>query len=85
MSQETLNELIRKSEGLTAEEKLKLIGYLSETLKRQYEFTEKPRRSWREVGGLLNDSLCGEDAQEWVTRTRSEATEHREKIIRGES
>ncbi len=61
MSQETLNELIRCSEGLTAQEKLKLIGHLSETLKRRYEFTEKPRRSWREIRGILNDST-GEDA-----------------------
>lgn len=85
MSQETLNELMRFSEELTAEEKLKLISHLSDTLKRQYEFTSKPRRSWREVRGILNDSSSCEDAQEWVTRTRSEATEHREKVIRGES
>lgn len=84
MSQENLNELMRKSEELSPEEKLKLIGHLSETLSRRYDFTSKPRRSWREVRGILSDST-DEDAQEWVTRTRNDATEHREKVIRGES
>jgi hypothetical protein len=37
------------------------------------------RRSWREIRGVAPNLLCGEDAQEWVSRTRREDTEHREK------
>jgi hypothetical protein len=37
------------------------------------------RRSWREIRGSVPYPVCGEDAQAWVSRSRREAEEHREK------
>ena len=82
MSQELLNELISKSEELNIEEKLQLMRYLSSHLQRNDSLTPKPRRKWREIQGKATYPLVGEDAQEWVSRTRQEATENREQIIR---
>ncbi|MGB3513331.1 MAG: hypothetical protein WBA93_29770 [Microcoleaceae cyanobacterium] len=82
MSQELLNELISKSKWLNIEEKLQLMRYLSNNLKRDDNSTPKPGRKWREIQGKATYPLAGEDAQEWVSRTRQEATENREQIIR---
>ena len=81
MSQELLNELISKSEKLNVEEKLQLMRYLSNNLQINDNSTPKPRRKWREIQGKAIYPLVGEDAQEWVSRTRQEATENREQII----
>ncbi|MGD1806306.1 hypothetical protein ACP6PL_12820 [Dapis sp. BLCC M126] len=82
MSQELLNELISKSEELNIEEKLQLMRYLSNNLQINDSSTPKPRRKWREIQGKATYPLVGEDAQEWVSRTRQEATKNREQIIR---
>ncbi|NET41744.1 hypothetical protein [Okeania sp. SIO2B3] len=82
MSQELLNELISKSEELNIEEKLQLMRYLSNNLQINDDSTPKTRRKWRDIQGKATYPLVGEDAQEWVSRTRQEATENREKIIR---
>ncbi|NEP03794.1 MAG: hypothetical protein F6K25_10280 [Okeania sp. SIO2G4] len=82
MSQELLNELISKSEELNIEKKLQLMRYLSSHLQRNDNSTPKPRRKWRDIQGKATYPLVGEDAQEWVSRTRQEATENREQIIR---
>lgn len=37
------------------------------------------RRFWREIRGLVAYPMFGEDAQQWVSRTRREADEQREK------
>lgn len=42
-------------------------------------------RKWSEIRGIVPYPMCGEDAQQWVTRTRREDDEHREKALRGES
>ncbi|NEO53566.1 MAG: hypothetical protein F6K54_11030 [Okeania sp. SIO3B5] len=70
MSQELLNELISKSEKLNIEEKLQLMRYLSNNLQINDNSTPKPRRKWREIQGKATYPLVGEDAQEWVSRTR---------------
>lgn len=42
------------------------------------------RPSWGEAAGMFEDPLVGEDAQAWVTRTRREGDEHRERALRQE-
>ncbi|HXG11504.1 MAG TPA: hypothetical protein VNK04_17245 [Gemmataceae bacterium] len=39
----------------------------------------RPGRSWSEIRGIVAYPMFGEDAQQWVSRTRREADEHREK------
>ena len=48
--------------------------YLSSHLQRDNSSTPKRRRKWREIQGKATYPLVGEDAQEWVSRTRQEAT-----------
>lgn len=72
MSQELLNELISKSEGLNPEEKLQLMRYLSSHLKKDENLTPKPRHKWREIQGKVTYPLVVEDAQEWVNKSRQE-------------
>jgi hypothetical protein len=38
-----------------------------------------PRRAWREIRGSVPFPLCGEDAQTWVTNSRRESEEQRER------
>jgi hypothetical protein len=37
------------------------------------------RHDWMSMAGIAPNLLGGEDAQEWVSRTRREADEHRER------
>ena len=37
------------------------------------------RRRWSEIRGTVAHPLCGEDAQDWVARTRRESDEQRER------
>ena len=42
------------------------------------------RPSWGAAAGMFEYPLVGEDAQAWVTRTRREGDEHREKMLNRE-
>jgi hypothetical protein len=70
---------------LPAVERLRLVEKVVHDLTVQPD-QEEPirRRCWREIRGIVTYPLCGEDAQEWVSRTRREADEHREKQWRHE-
>ena len=43
---------------------------------------ERKGPSWSEAAGMFSYPLVGEDAQAWVTRTRHEGDEHRERLLR---
>ena len=73
----TLDELLRKADQLTPDEQLVLIRHLAETVRLALP-DAKPKRKWREIAGAAPYPLAGEDAQDWVTRTRLEGTEQRE-------
>jgi hypothetical protein len=75
MSARTLKELMAQADSLTLDEQLRLAAYLVERVRSG----RPPRRKWREIRGLARPSLLGEDAQAWVSRTRREADEHRER------
>ena len=76
MSSKELDELVRKAEELTSDEQLLLIARLVENMREAHRGS-KPRRKWREICGLVSQPLLGEDAQAWVSRTRSEGDEQR--------
>lgn len=81
MSTESLNDIIKQAEALTPDEQLRLIAHLAERARTAY-VPGKLRRRWREVGGAAEYPLLGEDAQDWVSRsrlesdTRSEGNQH---------
>jgi hypothetical protein len=84
MATSTLDELLRKADALTSDEQLWLITQLAEKV-RAARPGAKPRRKWREIAGTAPYPLAGEEAQDWVTRTRLEATEQREARWRREA
>lgn len=43
--------------------------------------TTENRPSWSEAAGMFPYPMAGEDAQAWVTRTRREGDEHRERLL----
>jgi hypothetical protein len=67
------------AESLSAEEKLRLAVYLIEQAQLK---PDRPRKKWADLCGIAPDLLDGEDAQEWVSRTRREDSEHREALLR---
>ncbi len=72
----TYSKLVEQADALEAEEQLRLAAYLLERV-RQTVSRDKPKRKWAEVCGLYPYPMLGEDAQEWVSRTRRESDEQR--------
>lgn len=70
---EQLEKIMKEVEGLTIEEIGELIACLQAKMK-----TATPRRRWAEIAGKAPYPLTGEDAQEWVSRTRREADVQRQ-------
>ncbi len=83
MSDQVLEAIIKQAESLTVDEQLRLVAYLAEKARAAYG-PAKSRRKWREIRGLAKPSLFGEDAQTYVSRTRREDTEYRERVLRGQ-
>ena len=67
-----LDELIRKAESLSPEDRLRLLEHLSRRVS-----PERAQRQWREIRGAAPYPLVGKDAQTWVSRNRREGDEHR--------
>jgi hypothetical protein len=81
MSEETVEELLRKADHLSADARLLLAARLIESVRLGVP-AEKTRLKWRDIRGLAKPSMFGEDAQEYITRTRHEGTEHREEALK---
>lgn len=73
-----LKELKEKAESLSPEENLDLIAHLLNKV-RIAQMSSASRRKWSEIYGKAPYPLAGEDAQAWVTKTRKESDERREK------
>jgi len=72
-----LDELIRRTEGLSPEDRQRLLEHLNHSVS-----TGRVHRQWREIRGAAPYPLLGEDAQTWVSRTRREGDEHRQSQLR---
>jgi hypothetical protein len=77
MSVERVYEQLVK--GLPACERLRLVGKIVHELSAGAPEDESGKRyDWMEMEGIATDLLAGEDAQQWVSRTRQESDDHRE-------
>ena len=76
-----LQQVLQEIEQLTTAEQLEVISHATEQLKRRTATHAKPKRKWLDVAGTAPYPLVGEDAQEWVTRTRRESQEHRDRLL----
>jgi hypothetical protein len=65
--------------GLPAVERLRLVEKIVHDLSAEAPGGESGERyDWMAIEGIAPDLLDGEDAQEWVSRTRQESDDHRE-------
>jgi hypothetical protein len=83
MATPLLDMLIRQVESLSVDEQLRLASYLVERA-RQTCAGPTPRYRWQDVRGIAPYPLLGEDAQAWVSRTRQDDTEQRERAWKSE-
>jgi hypothetical protein len=83
MASDKLVEIMRQAEQLSPDDQLRLIERLAMSIRLT---SGKPQRerSWLEAEGITPYPLLGEDAQAWITRTRREGDERRERLLRGE-
>ncbi len=73
----SLNQLVTFVEELEPDEQWELAHILLEII-RHHAPSEADPYLWQTVGGIAPGLTGGEDAQEWVTRSRREGTEARE-------
>lgn len=78
-----LEHLLQQVEQLTPEDRLELIQQIAQGLK-QSEVIVRAKPRWSDLKGMVPYPMMGEDAQEWVSRTRREGDEHRSQVLRGE-
>ena len=81
MASITLQELMQRSTELDDSEKLELISHLANSV-RVGEGTSRPHYRWSDIEGALPYPMVGEDAQEWVTRSREESDERLSRLER---
>ncbi len=83
MATMSLEELVKQTEQLTLEEQLALVAQIAERARSGIKAGAQPskpaRRKWREIRGMATYPMLGEDAQAWVSRTRREGDEARER------
>ena len=78
MSATLLDNLLEQSKQLPLPDQLALAARLIDRARKDVtEAASRERPSWASIEGLFPYPLVGEDAQEWVTRTRREADEQR--------
>ncbi|MCC5607464.1 hypothetical protein LC612_11850 [Nostoc sp. CHAB 5834] len=77
----SLEKILSDIEQLTPQEQLTVMGHLVERIKKHINQAQ-PKRNWNDLKGMAPYPLLGEDAQEWVSRTRQEGHEHRERLFR---
>lgn len=79
MSDQILADLLRQMERLPPADRLLLASRLIEGVRRDIPASApRPQRKWGEVYGAIPHPALGEDAQEYITRTRREADEARD-------
>ena len=82
LSVEEIYEQIVRS--LSPVEQAQLLEKIARNLSQQIPSGEPQERyDWMSVRGIAPHLLAGEDAQAWVSRSRREADEHRERKVRG--
>ena len=77
MSAQDYERILRETDGLTPDEQRRLIQDVRDRLRERERSGEKPLR-WEDFAGSAPYPLCGEDAQEHISRMRDE-WEEREK------
>jgi hypothetical protein len=74
-----LQQVLSDIDRLSRTDRFQVMTHVIESIK-EYVPREpvKSQRQWSDLQGMATSPLMGEDAQEWVSRTRREGDEHRE-------
>ena len=76
----SLEQVAALAAQLPPADRLRLVEGIAHELAASPTVGESPRRRlWAEIRGIVAYPLLGEDAQAWVSRTRRESDEQREK------
>ena len=75
-AEQVLATSMKETDQLDADQQLRLAAYLIERA-RSGGTAREPQRRWRDLRGRYPYPALGEDAQEWVSRTRSEGDDQR--------
>ncbi|AMW27732.1 hypothetical protein AP285_06835 [Limnospira platensis YZ] len=59
---------------------MQVISHATKLVKRETVTHKKPQRQWLDIAGNAPYPMLGENAQEWVTRTRGESQQHRDRL-----
>jgi hypothetical protein len=80
-----LQEVLSAIDRLSPIDRIQVMTHVIDSIK-EYVPTEpvKLQSKWSDLRGMATAPLMGEDAQEWVSRTRREGDEHRESSLRAE-
>ena len=78
MSTQVYDEVVKQVDTLRVEEQLRLAAHILDRA-RQVVAQEETRHKWADIRGLATYPMLGEDAQAWVSRTRRESDERRQK------
>ena len=73
-----VEQIVQQTEALSGDEQLALAAILIERVRRKAGSPAQTHR-WLDVLGAAPYPLTGEDAQAWVTRTRSEDETERDR------
>ncbi len=76
-----IDELIANAEQLPLAEQLQLVTHLLEKIRQSYISPTPSHHRWSEICGIAPSPIMGEDAQAWISRTRSETDTHREHTL----
>jgi hypothetical protein len=80
MTPKTAEEAYEQIASLPVGERLRLVEKIAHDLSLEPAPKEGEKRySWLAIAGIAPNLLAGEDAQEWVSRTRREGDERRRK------
>lgn len=80
MALRNVDELLKRAGKLSPSERLLLASRLIQGVRSDLP-SRKSRRKWGEVAGLLPYPALGEDAQQYISRTRRADDDHRNWII----
>jgi hypothetical protein len=78
-----LQRVLEDIDQLTLEEQFEVIHHTTQQLQSRTT-TPTPKLNWLDIAGIAPYPLLGEDAQEWVSRTRQEAQDHRDRLVGSE-
>lgn len=73
-----VSEIMKQAEMLSASDQLELAVLLIERA-RQNPSLATQRYKWMDAAGVAPYPLTGEDAQDWISRTRQEGDDERER------